>query len=83
MKTEERNPTSRPGWAGVIVTAGIAVIAFAVQWGVVTAKLDAMTRRLDEFLVEARALRTLYQGVETRLAFLEGQHSSTKERKGS
>ena len=59
-------------WAGVIVTAAIAVLAFTVQWGVVTTKLDHVEKRLDELIVEARALRAEYQSIERRVAYLEG-----------
>jgi hypothetical protein len=60
-------------WAGVIVTIAIAALAFTVQWGVVTTKLDHVEKRLDELIVEARALRTEYQAVERRVSFLEGR----------
>lgn len=46
------------GWAGVIVTATIAVVAFTVQWGVVTTKLGQIERRLGDIAVELRSLRT-------------------------
>jgi hypothetical protein len=60
-------------WAGVIVTIAIAALAFTVQWGVVTTKLDHVEKRLDELIVEARALRTEYQDVERRVSYLEGR----------
>ncbi|MCL4743265.1 MAG: hypothetical protein KJZ54_13805 [Phycisphaerales bacterium] len=60
-------------WAGVIVTVAIAALAFTVQWGVVTTKLDHVEKRLDELIVEARALRTEYQAVERRVSYLEGR----------
>jgi hypothetical protein len=60
-------------WAGVIVTIAIAALAFTVQWGVVTTKLDHVEKRLDELIVEARALRTEYQAVERRVSYLEGK----------
>lgn len=60
-------------WAGVIVTIAIAALAFTVQWGVVTTKLDHVEKRLDELIVEARALRTEYQAVERRVSYLEGR----------
>jgi len=60
-------------WAGVIVTIAIAALAFTVQWGVVTTKLDHVEKRLDELIVEARALRGEYQDVERRVSYLEGR----------
>jgi len=70
--------TSRNGsvwsrWAGVLLTAAIALVAFTVQWGVVTTKLDHVEQRLDELIVEARALRTEYQSIERRVSYLEGR----------
>jgi len=62
-------------WAGVILTAVIAVSAFTVQWGVVTTKLDHVERRLDELIVEARALRAEYQAIERRVSYLEGRQN--------
>jgi len=68
-----RNGVSR--WAGVFVTIVIAALAFTVQWGVVTTKLDHVEKRLDELIVEARALRSEYQAVERRVSYLEGRIS--------
>jgi len=61
-----------PHWAGMILTAAIVVLAFTVQWGVVTTKLDHVEKRLDELIIEARGLRAEYQEVERRVAYLEG-----------
>lgn len=68
-----RNESSR--WAGVVLTALLAVLAFTVQWGVVTAKLDHVEKRLDKLIVEARGLRTEYQAIERRVSYLEGRQS--------
>ncbi|MEP0848343.1 MAG: hypothetical protein HRF50_16160 [Phycisphaerae bacterium] len=62
-------------WAGVVLTALLAVLAFTVQWGVVTAKLDHVEKRLDELIVEARALRSEYQAIERRVSYLEGRQN--------
>ena len=53
----------------------MVILAFTVQWGVVTAKLDQVERRLDELILEARAMRREYVSLEKRLSFLEGQRS--------
>lgn len=77
-------PTHQPGqpnghtngrsrWAGVVLTAGLAIAALIVQWGVVTTKLDHVERRLDELIVEARSLRAEYQAIERRVSYLEGR----------
>lgn len=66
---------NRSRLAGAVVTAAIAVLAFTVQWGVVTAKLDQVEKRLDELIVEARALRSTYSDLERRVAFLEGRQA--------
>jgi len=66
------------GWAGVLLTALAALVAITIQWGVVTTKLDNLEKRLDEMILEARALRSEYQAIERRLAYLEGQY----QRKG-
>ena len=73
-----RRPTDWPHWSGVALTAVIAILAFTVQWGVVTTKLDHVERRLDELIFESRSLRKEYQMIERRLSFLEGRgsHSS-------
>lgn len=68
-----RNGSVWSRWAGVVLTAVIALSAFTVQWGVVTTKLDHVERRLDELIVEARSLRTEYQSVERRVSYLEGR----------
>ncbi len=62
-----------------IVTALIAVIAFSVQWGVVTTKLDSVEKRLDEFLLEARAVRAENVALGIRVAVLEAWKESQKE----
>ncbi|MFG0243630.1 MAG: hypothetical protein ACF8R9_12660 [Phycisphaerales bacterium JB054] len=72
--TSQRNGSR---WAGLIVTIAIAALAFTVQWGVVTTKLDHVEKRLDELIVEARALRSEYQGIERRVSYLEGRLNGT------
>ena len=62
-------------WAGVALTAGLAVAALIVQWGVVTTKLAQVETRLDEFIAEAGELRSEYRDMERRVAFLEGRES--------
>ncbi|MEO0512978.1 MAG: hypothetical protein AAF108_08795 [Planctomycetota bacterium] len=57
------------------LTAGLAVAALIVQWGVVTTKLDQVEKRLDEFIAEASQLRSEYRDMERRVAFLEGRES--------
>lgn len=79
----ETKPNGWSRWAGVILTAVIAVSAFTVQWGVVTTKLDHVEKRLDELIVEARALRAEYQSIERRVAFLEGIHDGARPHAGS
>jgi len=66
-------------WAGVALTALLAVLAFTVQWGVVTAKLDHVEKRLDELIVEARALRAEYQAIERRVSYLEGRYNGAPD----
>ena len=70
------------GWAGVLLTAVIALLAITVQWGVVNTKLDNVEKRLDEMIFEARALRTEYQSIERRLSNLEGQHRAEAKSSG-
>lgn len=60
-------------WAGVIVTVVLAAGAMTVQWGIVTAKLQHVEKRLDELIVEARSLRQEYQAIERRVSYLEGR----------
>ncbi|MBX3363935.1 MAG: hypothetical protein KF866_04145 [Phycisphaeraceae bacterium] len=68
-------------WAGVIVTIVLAALAFTVQWGVVTTKLDHVEKQLDELIVEARALRGEYQAVERRVSYLEGRVNGQEGRR--
>lgn len=70
------------GWAGVLVTAVIALVAITVQWGVVTTKLDHLEKRLDEMIFESRSIRDQYQSIERRLATLEGQHQAQGQLQG-
>jgi hypothetical protein len=60
-------------WGGTFLTAALAILAFTVQWGVVTTKLDQVEKRLDELIVEARSLRTEYQSLQRRISYLEGR----------
>jgi hypothetical protein len=76
MKTES------PRWVGIALTAALAVVAYAVQWGVVTARLAQVEKRLDELIVEARGLRAEYQTVERRVAYLEGRYGLPPAGKG-
>ncbi|HRQ75586.1 MAG TPA: hypothetical protein PK098_06665 [Phycisphaerales bacterium] len=62
-------------WAAIIVTVVLALLAITVQWGVVTTKLDHVEKRLDELILEARAMRAEYQSIERRVSFLEGRSS--------
>ena len=45
--TTNGNGNGRVRWAGVALTAGLAIAALIVQWGVVTTKLDQVEKRLD------------------------------------
>ncbi len=78
MTEGKTHKTEWPRWVGAMSTLLVAVLAFSVQWGVVTAKLDQLEKRLDEFLIEVRSLRTEYQGVERRVSYLEGRANGYK-----
>jgi hypothetical protein len=39
----------------------------------VTTKLQQVEKRLDEFIGEARSIRTDYQAMERRVSYLEGK----------
>ena len=60
-------------WAGVGITATIAVLALTVQWGVVTTKLDQVGRQLDDLAEEIRSLRSDIYSIERRVSYLEGR----------
>lgn len=62
-------------WAGPIVTVVLAVLTVTVQWGVVTAKLSHLEQRVEELIVETRALRNEYQAIERRVSYMEGMFS--------
>lgn len=72
------NKTQWPRWVGAMSTLIIAVLAFSAQWGVVTAKLDQLEKRLNDFIVEARALRAEHYGIERRVSYLEGRANGHK-----
>jgi len=65
----------RSRWIAVILTGFVTLSAITIQWGVVTAKLDNVEKRLDEFIADARATRANYTELERRVAFLEGRSS--------
>lgn len=71
---DSQSPNRWSAWTSV----GLAILAFTVQWGVVTTKLDQMEKRLDEFLTEARSLRKEYADINQRLSFIEGQQRREK-----
>jgi len=70
MSPSNGNNGSR--WSSALITVVLALLAFTVQWGVVTTKLDHVEKRLDELISETRALRMTYQDLEHRVSFLEG-----------
>jgi len=69
-------------WAGVLVTIILAAGAMTIQWGVVTTKLQQLEKRMDEFIGEARTIRTEYQAMERRVSYLEGKVSGMAATKG-
>lgn len=77
-ETNGRNGDAKARWASVAVTLIVAAGAMTVQWGVVTTKLQQVEKRLDEFLGEARSLRSEYQAMERRLSYLEGKLNGSK-----
>lgn len=60
-------------WTGTAVTITIAALAFSAQWGVVTAKLNAIEQRLIDSINESRATRTDVQNIGQRVSCLEGK----------
>lgn len=69
-------------WAGVLVTIILAAGAMTVQWGVVTTKLQQLEKRMDEFIGEARTIRTQHQEMERRVSYLEGKVAGLAAAKG-
>ena len=70
--TSQCKPTW-PRWAGTAVTVIIALIAYAVQWGVVTTKLSQIECRLGDIVTEVRTMRDQLAATERRVSFLEGR----------
>jgi len=60
-------------WAGVGITAAIAVLALTVQWGVVTTRLETVGDRLGELTTEIRSLRSDLVSIERRVSYIEGR----------
>ena len=69
-------------WAGVLVTVILAAGAMTIQWGVVTTKLQQLEKRMDEFIGEARNIRSEYQAMERRVSYLEGKVAGLSSTKG-
>ncbi|MGQ0626880.1 MAG: hypothetical protein ACT4PL_02125 [Phycisphaerales bacterium] len=69
-------------WAGVLVTIILATGAMTIQWGVVTTKLQQLEKRMDEFIGEARNIRSEYQAMERRVSYLEGKVAGLSSTKG-
>ena len=69
-------------WAGVLLTIILAAGAMTVQWGVVTTKLQQLEKRMDEFIGEARSIRSEYQAMERRVSYLEGKVAGLSATKG-
>jgi hypothetical protein len=69
-------------WAGVLVTIILATGAMTIQWGVVTTKLQQLEKRMDEFIGEARNIRSEYQAMERRVSYLEGKVAGLSSMKG-
>ena len=55
-----------------IVTAVLALLAFTVQWGVVTTKLDHLNLRMNDLIVETQRAQEADRDFERRLSHLEG-----------
>lgn len=64
---------SKARWVGIGLTAGIAVLALTVQWGVVTTRLETVGTRLSELTTEIRSLRTDLVSIERRVSYIEGR----------
>ncbi len=83
MTSTNRNTNgTKARWAGVGITAAIAVLALTVQWGVVTTRLETVSTRLGELTTEIRSMRSDLVSIERRVAYLEGRfngrsHSQT------
>ncbi len=69
-------------WASVLVTIILATGAMTIQWGVVTTKLQQLEKRMDEFIGEARNIRSEYQAMERRVSYLEGKVAGLSSTKG-
>lgn len=69
-------------WAGVLVTIILAAGAMTIQWGVVTTKLQQIEKRMDEFIGEARSIRSEYQAMERRVSYLDGKVAVLASAKG-
>ncbi|MBN4052536.1 hypothetical protein JYT82_00315 [bacterium AH-315-K20] len=72
-KAQTNTNGTKARWAGVGVTAAIAVLALTVQWGVVTTKLDQIESRITDLTGEIRSLRSDLYSIERRVSYLEGR----------
>lgn len=71
--TSNNTNGTKARWAGVGITAAIAVLALTVQWGVVTTKLDQIESRITDLTGEIRSLRSDLYSIERRVSYLEGR----------
>ncbi|TVQ33883.1 MAG: hypothetical protein EA376_01225 [Phycisphaeraceae bacterium] len=72
MTKSAHNGDGRVHRAALGLTALLALVAFTIQWGVVSARLDGVEKRLDEIIVEIQSMRLVYTDFDRRLSFLEG-----------
>ena len=71
--TSSNGNGSKARWAGIGLTASIAVLALTVQWGVVTTRLETVGARLSELTTEIRSLRSDLVSIERRVSYIEGR----------
>jgi len=66
-------PNGRSRWAGVTLTASIAVLALAVQWGVFVASTAALAKEVAALTGEIRSMRDDKDAMDRRLSRVEGR----------
>jgi divalent metal cation (Fe/Co/Zn/Cd) transporter len=62
-----------PGWIGPVIALALSLLAFAAQWGVFNAKMDNLTERVSEWIVEQRENRSIQHDNARRISVLEGR----------
>lgn len=55
-----------------VISLLVPLLGFAIQWGVLSTKLDNLQDKLVEMTTEVKFFRTQYLSLEKRVSYFEG-----------